>query len=133
MRVLHWLSIGLRLAFGALFLFSGSNDLLHFWQPPAPTTPQSQVFMQGLIDSGYMLPLQGVVFSLSGLALLANRYVALALVALGAPVAVIFGYHAIMQSHWAGPGLAVLLAYLALAWQQRTTLAVLFQARPSGS
>lgn len=98
MRVLHWLAIGLRLALGALFLFSGADELLHFWPPPAPATPQSQVFMHGLVGSGYMFPPQGAAFSLSGLALLANGYVALALVVLAAPVAVIFGYHAIMQN-----------------------------------
>jgi uncharacterized membrane protein YphA (DoxX/SURF4 family) len=129
-KVLSPLLIVLRLALGALFLFSGLNDLLHFWQPPAPTTPEAEAFMHGLVASGFMLPLQGVVFAASGLALLSGRYVALALAALAAPVVVIFGYHAFMQGHWASPGLAVLAVYLVLVWQQRTTLGVLFRTRP---
>lgn len=123
----HWLLFALRLTFGAWFVFAGLNDLLHFWQPPAPMTPQSQVFMQGLAGSGYIFPTLGVVYTVSGLCLLANRFVALALVMLAAPVVVIFGYHALMEDHLMGPGLAVLLVYLALAWQQRATLAILLQ------
>ena len=34
--VIHWLLVALRLIFGAWFVFAGLNDLLHFWQPPAP-------------------------------------------------------------------------------------------------
>lgn len=125
----RWLLVALRLVFGAWFVFAGLNDLLHFWQPPAPMTPQSQVFMQGLAGSGYILPALGIVYTVSGLFLLANRFVALALVMLAAPVVVIFGYHAVMEDHLLGPGLAVLLVYLILAWQQRATFSVLL--RPS--
>jgi hypothetical protein len=127
--VFHWLLIALRLIFGAWFVFAGLNDLLHFWQPPAPVTPQSQALMQGLAGSGYIFPALGVVYTLSGLFLLANRFVALALVMLAAPVVVIFGYHAVMEDHLLGPGLAVLLIYLVLAWQQRATLGVLLRPR----
>jgi uncharacterized membrane protein YphA (DoxX/SURF4 family) len=127
--VIHGLLVALRLVFGAWFVFAGLNDLLHFWQPPAPATPQSQVFMQGLAGSGYIFPALAVVYTLSGLFLLANRFVALALVMLAAPIVVIFGYHAVMEGRPLGPGLIVLLAYLILAWQQRATLAVLL--RPS--
>ncbi len=126
----HWLLVVLRLLFGALFVFAGTNDLLHYWQPPAPTTPQSQIFMEGLVGSGYVLPLLGAVFTLSGLALLSNRFVALALVMLAAPTAIIFGYHAVMERELVGPGLVVLIVHLILAWQQRATLGVLFRPRP---
>jgi hypothetical protein len=125
----HWLLFTLRLVFGAWFVFAGLNDLLHFWQPPAPMTPQSQVFMQGLAGSGYIFPVLGILYTLSGVFLLANRFVALALVMLAAPVVVIFGYHTVMEDHLLGPGLVLLLVYLALAWQQRATLGVLL--RPS--
>lgn len=129
--VIHWLLIALRLIFGAWFVFAGLNDVLHFWQPPAPATPRSQLFMQGLAGSGYIFPVLGVVYTLSGLFLLTNRFVALALVMLAAPVVVIFGYHAAMEDHLLGPGLAVLLIYLVLAWQQRATLGALLQ--PAGN
>ncbi|SFS04621.1 DoxX protein [Dyella sp. OK004] len=129
--VFQWSLIVLRVAFGTLFVFSGLNDFFHFWQPPAPTTPQSQIFMQGLQGSGYLIPLQGAVYTLSGLALIANRFVPLALVVLAAPTAVIVGYHAVMECHPLGPSLIVLATHLLLAWQQRKTLSVLFQPRPS--
>jgi uncharacterized membrane protein YphA (DoxX/SURF4 family) len=125
----HWLLIALRLAFGALFAFAGSNDLLHFWQPPAPTTAASQAFMEGLHASGYIMPVLGVVFLASGLCLLFNRFVALALVVLAAPVVVIFGYHTVMEGHPLGLGLVLVMAHLILSWQQRATLSVLLQLR----
>lgn len=100
--VFHWLLITLRLIFGAWFVFAGLNDLLHFWQPPAPVTPQSQVFMQGLAGSGYIFPALDVVYTVSGLFLLTHRCVALALAMLAAPVVVIFGYHAVMEDHLLG-------------------------------
>ena len=123
----HGLLFALRLIFGALFVFAGLNDLLHFWQPPAPVTPQSQAFMQGLAGSGYIFPVLGVLYTVSGLFLLANRFAALALVMLAAPIVVIFGYHAVMEGHLLGPGFVVLLVYLALVWQQRATLGVLLR------
>lgn len=126
--LLHWLSIALRLAFGALFVFSGLNDLLHFWQPPAPTTTSSQLFLQGLGASGFVMPMLGVIYIASGLCLLANRYVALALIVLSAPVVVIFCYHALSEAKPLGPGLLVLAVHLILSWQQRATFAPLLQA-----
>lgn len=131
--IFYWLMVVLRLAFGALFVFSGLNDLLHFWQPPAPATPASLAFMQGLVASGYVIPVLGVVYLASGIALLINRYVALALVMLAGPTVVIFGYHAVMEHHPLGPGLALLVVHLLLAWQQRETLGALLRAKPVGA
>ncbi|WP_109125595.1 hypothetical protein [Dyella sp. C11] len=128
---LIWLFAALRIAFGALFVFAGLNDLLHFWQPPAPTTSQSQLFLDGLVASGCIFPVLGVVFTISGLFLLANRFVALGLVMLAAPVVVIFSYHAVMEHHLAGPGLALLIVHLILSWQQRATFAVLLRPTPA--
>lgn len=124
------LMVVLRLVFGAWFVFSGLNDLLHFWQPPAPTTPQAQAFMEGLVASGYVFPVLGVVYLACGIAVLTNRFVALALVMLAAPTVVIFGYHAVMEHHLLSPGLVLLAVHLLLAWQQRETLGVLLNARP---
>lgn len=127
---LTWLLIALRLAFGALFVFSGVNDFLHVWQPPAPTTPSAQLFMQGLGASGFVMPVLGVVFTVSGLCLLANRFVALALLMLAAPVVVIVGYHAVCEGHPLSLGLLVLVVHLVLSWQQRDAFAALL--RPNG-
>ena len=71
--------------------------------------------MQGLAGSGYIFPALGVVYTTSGLFLLTRRFVALALAMLTSLVAVIFGYHAVMEDHLLGPGLAVLPIYLVLA------------------
>lgn len=130
MKTLYsWLMVLLRLIFGGWFVFAGLNDLLHFWQPPAPITAQSQIFMQGLVGSEFILPVLGVIYLLCGLAVLANRFVPLALVMLAAPTVVIVGYHAVMEHHLLGPGLILLIVYLLLAWQQRDTLSVLLLPR----
>ncbi|WP_049622414.1 DoxX family membrane protein [Frateuria defendens] len=126
----HGLLFALRLAFGAWFVFAGLNDLLHFWTPPAPSTPQSQIFMTGLAGSGFVFPVLGVVYLACGLAVLCNRYVALALVVLAAPTVVIVGYHAVMERHLLSPGLVLLAVHLLLAWQQRATLAALLRPQP---
>ncbi|WP_165488619.1 MULTISPECIES: DoxX family membrane protein [Dyella] len=126
----YWLMVVLRLAFGALFVFSGLNDLLHFWQPPAPVTPQTQALMQGLVGSGFILPVLGVVYLIGGLTVLFNRFAALGLVILAAPTVVIFSYHA-TEHHLLGPGLAVLIVHLLLAWQRRDAYVDLFQANPA--
>lgn len=127
----YWLLFALRLAFGALFVFAGLNEFLHYWTPPAPITPQSQAFMAGLAGSGFVIPLLGMVYTLCGLALLANRFVALALVVLAAPTVMIVGYHAVMERHLLSPGLVVLAAHLLLAWAHRRELSVLFLPRPA--
>jgi uncharacterized membrane protein YphA (DoxX/SURF4 family) len=119
----------LRVAFGALFAFSGANDLLHFWQPPVPTTTASQAFIGGLAASGFILPVLGVVFLLAGVALILNRCSAAALVALAAPVVAIFGYHAFAEGHVFSIGTIVLAAYLLLIWDSRTQWRGLFATR----
>jgi len=119
----------LRVAFGALFAFSGANDLLHFWQPPAPSTVASQAFIGGLAASGFILPILGVVFLISGIALILNRCTAAALVALAAPVVAIFGYHAFAEGHAFSIGTIVLAVYLLLIWESRAQWLGLFASR----
>lgn len=129
-RLAHVSLILLRVAFGALFVHSGLNHLLHFWQPPAPTTEAARIFLVGLDASGFTWPLLGVVFVLAGAALILQRQRVPALLALAVPVLYIFGYHAWLEHAPMSIGTVVVAAYLLLAWTERDSLRTLLRARP---
>lgn len=124
----------LRTLFGALFIFAGLNHIFGFWQPPAPHTNAGHAFIAGLSASGFILPLLGVLFTYAGVALIARRMVATALLILAAPVVVIFGFHFVTEGELFGPHVFVLAIYLWLAWEERAVWSALFAAegkRPS--
>ena len=118
----------LRTVFGAFFVFSGLNHIFAFWQPPAPHIAAARAFIAGLDGSGFIMPLLGVLFTYAGVALIAHRMAALALLLLAAPVVVIFGYHFVTEGEAFGPHVFVLGIYLWLAWEERATWATLFAA-----
>lgn len=118
----------LRTVFGAFFVFSGLNHIFGFWQPPAPHTSAGRAFVAGMDASGFIMPLLGVLFTYAGVALLAHRMAALALLMLAAPVVVIFGYHFVTEGELFGPHVFVLGIYLWLAWEERAAWRALFTA-----
>jgi hypothetical protein len=118
----------LRTLFGAFFVFSGLNHIFAFWQPPAPHTSAGHAFLAGIGASGFIVPLLGVLFTYAGVALMARRMVALALLLLAAPIVVIFGYHFVTEGESFGIHWVLMAIYLWLAWEQRATWAALFAA-----
>lgn len=125
--------IALRILFGGLFVYSGLNHFLHFWQPPAPLTDAGGHFLAGLGASAFVWPTLGAVFILAGGALVAGRFCALALAALAAPVYVIFAYHTLTDREPFSIGTVVFIAFLVLAWMHRRDFASLLRARPAGA
>jgi putative oxidoreductase len=71
-----------RLLLGALFVFAGSNHLFNFLKAAPPPGPAGQ-FTTVMMASGYLYVI-GFLQAVSGLMLLANRYVPLSLIVLGA-------------------------------------------------
>ena len=69
---------------GIIFFVEGVDGLIHIF-PPWPVTPEGQAFLTALEDTGYLWTLVKVTEAVCGLALLANRFVPLALTVL-APV-----------------------------------------------
>lgn len=85
-----------RYLLGAIFFIFGLNGFLGFITPPAPS-PEGGAFLGALAATGYMFPFIKATEVLVGLALLTNKFTALAMVVI-APISInIFLYHAILD------------------------------------
>ncbi len=107
-----------RVLLGLGFFVFGLNGFLHFIpQPPEPAP--AMAFLGGLAGAGYFFPLLKGTEVLVGVALLANRFVPLALTVLAPVLINILAFHAFL----APAGLAVPIVLVALeiylAWSYR--------------
>ncbi len=76
----HFPTIG-RYLLGLPLVVFGLNAFLNFIPPPPTPLPErAAAFAGALMNSGYMMPLIGVIMLLVGVMLVANRFVPLALV-----------------------------------------------------
>ena len=105
---------------GLMFTVFGLNGFLHFI--PAPKTPMPEgavAFAGALMSTGYMMPLVMGTQLLTGVLLLINRFVPLAL-ALLAPILVgIIMFHIFLAPAAIGPAIVVVVLELYLAWTYR--------------
>ena len=91
-----------RILFGLHFLLNGLNFFFHFFNVPAPTNPLATQFMKAMVESGVIFTAVKSVEVLSGIALLANRFVPLALV-VALPVSVnVFFVDVFLIGTWFG-------------------------------
>jgi len=116
-----------RLLLGTIFVVFGLNGFLGFIpQPPPPEA--AGAFLGGLASAGYFFPLLKGTEVLVGVALLANRFVPLALTVL-APISInILLFHLVLAPAPALP-LAIIAAQLYLAWTHRAAFAEIVRAR----
>ena len=109
-----------RFLMGLMFFVFGLNGFLQFI--PQPTTPMPEgaaAFAGALMKTGFMMPLVMGTQLIVGVFLLLNRFVPLAL-ALIAPIIVgIVSFHLFLAPSTIGPGVAVLVLELYLAWSYR--------------
>ena len=119
-----------RLLLGAAFTVFGLNGFLHFLPMPAPSG-LAAVYMGGLASTGYMFPLIKGTEVVTGLLLLGNRFVPLALTILAPVVVNIVLFHAFLAP--AGLALPLVLTALGiyLAYTERAAFAPVLQARSS--
>ena len=102
-----------RLLLGFMLFVFGLNVFLHFL-PQGKMSEEAYALLGALNDASYFFPLIGGLEILVGLALLAGRWVALALVLL-APLSVhIILFHLVLDPPSIGPGLVVFLLNLYL-------------------
>lgn len=107
------LQMAARLLLGLILLIFGLNVFLQF-MPHPEMTQEAYALMGALGEAGYFFPLIGGLQIIVGLALLANRWAALALVLL-APLSVhIILFHLVLHLPSIGPGLVVFLLNLYL-------------------
>lgn len=119
-----------RLLLGAVFTVFGLNGFLHFLPMPAPTG-LAAVYLGGLVASGYMLPLIKGTEVLTGLLLLSNRFVPLALTILAPIVVNIVAFHAFLAPSGLGLPLVVTALGIYLAYTERAVFAPVLRARSS--
>ncbi len=117
-----------RILLGVIFLTFGLNGFLHFLpQPPQPPGLARDYFT--VMGASHYLVLPFVLQVVTGLLLLANRYVPLAL-ALIAPVIVnILLFHVLMNPAGIGPGILVTILWFVVMYSVRSAFAGLFQQR----
>ena len=121
-----------RLTLGAAFFVFGLNGFLQFIpQPPHSGAPGA--FLGALAATGYMFPLIKGTELVTGLMLLAGRYVPLALTLLAPVMVNIVAFHLFLEPASIALPLVLLALGLFLAWKERSSYAALFESRSGAS
>ena len=119
-----------RYLLGLMFLFFGSNSIVHFL-PTGPMPPGlAGDFANAFSHSHYDVAV-GVVMAFSAVLFLANRYVALALVLLGPVLVNILLFHLLMAPGSIWMGLFATVLWFILFWRERAVFLPLFKPCPS--
>jgi uncharacterized membrane protein YphA (DoxX/SURF4 family) len=117
-----------RILVGLVFTVFGLNGFLNFIpQPPLPAGPAGQ-FITALFVSHYLYVIAAVQV-ISGVLLLINRYVPLAIVLLGPMLVNILAYHLLMNTLGLSVAAVVALLWCVLAYYHRQHLACIFVQR----
>ncbi len=85
-----------RILLGIMMVVFGLNKFLQFIPLPE-LTPEAGKFMGALMDSGYIMEIVAIVEIVTGLLLLANKFVPLALVILFPVMLNAFLFHAVLD------------------------------------
>lgn len=110
-----------RVLLGLLFFITGLNGFLNFIpQPKDPMSEGAMALMGGFMKSGYMLPLIMGTQLISGVLLLVNRFVPLALALLAPVVVNILAFHIFLAPSGLVIAIVVMALELYLAWSYRT-------------
>ena len=118
----------IRSLLGFIFLASAVVVLFNLVQAP-PLTGNVKIFNEGLMATGYFIPMLKVIELICGIALLSGLFVPLALVVLF-PISVhIFAYHAVLAPEGLVISIVILAANLFLAWHYRKSYEPLLRAR----
>ena len=117
-----------RLLLGLTFFVFGLNGFLHFLPQPPMAGPAAS-FAGALAATGYMFPLIKGTEVVSGLFLLSNRYVPLALALLAPIVINIVGFHAFLAPEGLVLPLIVLGLEVFLAYSFKNAYAPMLRAR----
>ena len=120
-----------RILLGLVFLVFGANKIVPFMPASMPTGVAGQ-FIGAMVSTKYMI-FVGLCESVSGLLLLANRYVPLALTIVG-PVIVNILLVGLLMSPIALPsGIIVTILWFVVFWSVRSAFSGIFQQRVQSS
>lgn len=118
-----------RVFLGLLFAVFGLNGFLNFIPVPPPSAAGG-AFLGALAATGYMFPMIKSFEIVAGLMLLANRFVALALLFLAPIVVNIFFYHAVLDAPASMPMPTIIVVVTAyLGWANRKAFAGVLAAK----
>lgn len=127
-KLKHFVPSSARLLLGLVFLVFGLNGFFSF-MPHPPLPDAAAAFMGGLAGAGYFFPLLKATEVLCGLALLANRFVPLALTVLAPVLVNIVAFHVFLAPGGLPVALFVLALELYLAFAYRAAFRSVLQAR----
>lgn len=111
-------TIIVRILLGLMFLIFGLNGFLNFMPAPKDMPADQTEVLGALMKAGYMTVVAGTQL-LTGVLLLFNRFVPLALAFLAPIIVGILTYHIYLAPSTIAPGIVVLLMELFLAWAYR--------------
>ena len=116
------LTVIARILLGLIFVFFGSNGLLHFL--PMPPLPQGVAgeYLHSFFASGYVYVISSFQL-VGGLLLLIGRFVPLGLTILGAVIVNIWAFHLLMAPAGLPPAVVVTILELFLVWSYRDRFA----------
>lgn len=117
-----------RLLLGLTFFVLGLNTFLHFIPTPPMSGPAGD-FLNVINVSHFAMMTSGFQV-IAGALLLANQYVHLSLVVLGAIIVNILTYHILMMPAGLPIALFVTILWVIVALQHRDLFAVIFTRRP---
>lgn len=124
-----------RYLLGLPLVVFGLNGFLNFIKPPPDMVMPAKAlqFSTALMDSGYMMPLIGATLLVSGVLLVVNRFVPLALILLAPFFVNSVLFHFFLERSGLPMALVFTALELYLAWAYRAAYRPLFVSRhPSG-
>lgn len=119
----------LRTLLGLLFVFASATYFLNVLPPPPEMPGDAGTFNRGLEAASYFMPLLKSVELVSGLLLLSNRFVALALAMLAPIVVNIVAVHATLMPDGLVMVIIIAIVHVTLVWMHRKSFAPLFAMR----
>lgn len=117
-----------RVLLGLPFVLFGLNYFIPFMPPPPPPPEAAMPFIGGLMASGYIMPIVKSIEIVSGLALISNRFVPLALTLLAPIIVNIVAFHFILAPSYGLPTV-ILALELYLAYSYRAAFLPMLRAR----
>lgn len=117
-----------RVLLGLPFVLFGLNYFIPFLPAPPPPPEAAMPFLGGLLASGYIMPIVKSIEIVSGLALISNRFVPLALTLLAPIIVNIVAFHFILAPSYGLPTM-ILALELYLAYSYRAAFLPMLRAR----